>query len=101
MSNPYPITPEEEAYYNKDETDGLDDLWSNPWEARQCPDCKVWTYNDDHVCVEYKGLPCKTCGKPTTCYTVGAPGYGQGRVCADGHDEPTTPQGILTIGDVI
>ena len=67
----------------------------------QCASCRVFTSNGpDHVCVEYAGPACSTCGRPTTHYSVGAPGYGSGRVCASGHDEPLTPLGILTESDV-
>jgi hypothetical protein len=68
---------------------------------RQCPECKVHTSNPDHVRVEYSGPPCRTCREPTASYQVGAPGFGSGRVCRHGHDEPLSPQGILTEADVI
>jgi hypothetical protein len=66
----------------------------------QCPDCGVYTSDPAHACVVYDGPPCVTCGQPTVCYQVGAPGYGTGRACRDGHDEPLNPHGILTLGDV-
>lgn len=71
-------------------------------EQRQCPNCEVWHYNgDEHICVKYEGPPCKTCGKPTVFFLVGAPGYGQGRACKDNHVEYIGPHGILTVADVI
>ena len=65
----------------------------------QCPGCGVF-HSPGHVCVVYDGPPCRTCGKPTVCYAVGAPGYGTGRACQDGHHEHTAPHGICTPGDV-
>jgi hypothetical protein len=67
---------------------------------RKCTDCGVFTSNDPHICVTYTGPACTTCGEPTTWYTVGAPGYGQGRVCPLNHHEPHGPHGILTADQV-
>ena len=52
---------------------------------RQCPECGVYTFNDDHTCVVYTGPPCSECGAPTIHFTYGAPGIGGGDRCARGH----------------
>ncbi len=63
----------------------------------QCTSCHVFTSNGDaHVCLRYDGPPCTVCGAGTVAYTVGAPGFGAGVECENGHDVPTSPQGILT-----
>jgi hypothetical protein len=68
---------------------------------RWCNGCHAWHYNDDnHVCIQYNGPACSTCGQPTAFYTVGAPGYGTGRFCRDGHYEHLTNHGIYTAEDV-
>ncbi len=72
-------------------------------ERKQCPECLLYGgqwIDGKHTCTVYDGPPCKTCGQPTLAYTVGAPGYGAGRCCKDGHDEKLTPHGILTTADV-
>lgn len=71
-----------------------------------CPECGLYggQYEDGvHLCLVYDGPPCTTpgCGLPTVVYTVGAPGYGTGRSCRKNHNEPLSPQGILTLADVI
>jgi hypothetical protein len=66
-----------------------------------CVKCEVFDHNEEHICTVYDGPPCKTCGKPTIFYSVGAPGYGTGRVCKDNHHEELTPHGELTSADVI
>jgi hypothetical protein len=70
-------------------------------ELRQCPDCKVFTSNDDHTCLVYSGPPCTTCGEPTVDAFIGAPGYGKVRTCRLGHVIPLTRCGILDPRDVI
>jgi hypothetical protein len=66
----------------------------NAW--RHCPHCLLYTSDADHVCVTYDGPPCGTCGEPTALFTVGAPGYGTGRTCRNGHGEHLTRAGIYT-----
>lgn len=61
-----------------------------------CDQCGCWSYNDPHTCTVYDGPPCRTCGEPTLFYTVGAPGYGSGRVCRNNHDEHLSRHGIYT-----
>lgn len=68
--------------------------------GRRCEDCGVWTFNADHVCVRYDGPACQVCGAGTVFYTLGAPGYGAGERCANGHDTAIGPRGILTLEDV-
>lgn len=62
------------------------------------PCCNVFTFNDpaEHRCPVYDGPACSTCGEPTLFYTVGAPGYGSGRVCKNQHREQLTAHGIFT-----
>jgi hypothetical protein len=72
-----------------------------PSALAQCAGCGVFhSSGPAHLCVVYDGPPCRTCGEPTVCYQVGAPGYGSGRTCPAGHHEEITPHGILTPGDV-
>lgn len=67
-------------------------------EPRQCEQCGTFTYNDDHQCPIYDGPVCSTpgCVERTLFYTVGAPGYGSGRVCPNRHYDEATRHGIYT-----
>jgi hypothetical protein len=68
--------------------------------VRQCPDCGVYTSNDDHTCIEYTDAhPCETCGADTVFVMIAAPGTGQGYSCRNGHYHGTNRE--LTREDVI
>jgi hypothetical protein len=66
-----------------------------------CDKCKVVHSNgDSHICVEYDdSKPCDICGAGTVFVMIGAPGYGQGRECRNGHYDGT--HGELSLADVI
>lgn len=51
-------------------------------DLKQCSKCEVYTSRiESHICVEYDGPPCKTCGEPTVFVEVAAPGTGRGWSC--------------------
>ena len=51
-----------------------------------CPDCGVFTSNDEHACVEYDPAhPCPECGAPSVYVYAGAPGYGGSWSCTNNH----------------
>lgn len=69
-------------------------------DLRQCPNCKVWTSNTDHTCVEYDpNHPCPDCGAPSVFTTIAAPGVGSGWTCQNNHYDGTVRE--LTAEEVI
>ena len=70
-----------------------------PREPRRCASCGVYTYNAEHICIEYDASrPCETCGAPTVGVTIAAPGTGSGRSCPAGHYHGTCRE--LTLAEV-
>ena len=96
MPSTHPHTPAEQAAYQAEldayrAANGLPQL-----EARYCAECRAYTFNAEHLCPRYDGPACQVCGEATLGFTIGAPGYGRGRECRNGHVEMLGSHGILT-----